>query len=82
MNNKRKPVWITSLAVLVLVGSAQAQWVMVARAVSGRVQQMQQTRADGKGDYDVATVVLEANATRFTRLPFSGCRPILQRSKS
>ena len=44
--------------------SAQAQWVAVARAVSGRIQQMQQKSADGKGGYDVATVVIEADAQK------------------
>ena len=41
-----------------------AQWVAVARAVSGRIQHMQQQSADGKGGYDVATVVIEANAQK------------------
>ncbi len=42
---------------------AQAQWVMVARAVSGRIQQMTNKPANGTG-YDVATVVLMANADK------------------
>jgi hypothetical protein len=42
---------------------AQAQWVMVARAVAGRVQQMSDRSKDGSG-FDVATVVLEANADK------------------
>ena len=42
---------------------AQAQWEMVARAVAGRVQQMSDRSKDG-GGYDVATVVLEANADK------------------
>ena len=50
-------VFLTALA-------AQAQWVAVARAVSGRIQQMQQKSADGKGGYDVATVVIEAPAQK------------------
>ena len=45
-------------------GSAEAQWVAVARAVSGRIQQMQQKGANGQGGYDVATVVIEANAQK------------------
>jgi hypothetical protein len=44
--------------------SAQAQWVMVARAVAGRVEQMSNKPANGSGGYDVATVVLEANADK------------------
>jgi hypothetical protein len=43
--------------------SAEAQWVMVAKAVSGRVQQMTNKSANG-GGYDVATVVLQANADK------------------
>ena len=64
MNRKTATLWATGATMLLLAVSAQAQWVMVARAVSGRVQQMQQTSADGKGGYDVATVVLEANADK------------------
>ena len=44
--------------------AAQAQWVAVARAVSGRIQQMQQKNANGPGGYDVATVVIEAPAQK------------------
>lgn len=43
---------------------SHAQWVAVARAVSGRIQQMEQKSADGKGGYDVATVVIEAPAQK------------------
>ena len=45
------------------VVSADAQWVMVARAVAGRVQQMSDRSKDG-GGFDVATVVLEAPADK------------------
>ena len=54
-------------AVLLLVLTAiasQAQWVAVAHAVSGRIQQMQQKNANGPGGYDVATVVIEASAQK------------------
>jgi hypothetical protein len=44
-------------------GSAQAQWVMVARAVAGRVEQMSDRSKDRAG-FDVSTVVLEANADK------------------
>jgi hypothetical protein len=47
---------LTSLA-------AQAQWVAVARAVSGRIQQMSNKSSNGAG-YDVATVVLLAKADK------------------
>jgi len=57
-----------SIATLVLFMavaiSSHAQWVAVARAVSGRIQQMQQKSANGQGGFDVATVVIEANAQK------------------
>src|SRR5579863_2206996 len=52
-----------SVGLLLVATSASAQWVMVARAVSGRVQQMSHKPANGPG-YDVATVVLEAKAEK------------------
>ena len=52
-----------SVGLLLVATSASAQWVMVARAVSGRVQQMSHKPANGPG-YDVATVVLEAKADK------------------
>ena len=57
---------ICSLAViLVLMAIAsQAQWVAVAHAASGRIQQMRQKNANGPGGFDVATVVIEANAQK------------------
>ena len=54
---------LVRLALLLVATSASAQWVMVARAVSGRVQQMSHKPANGAG-YDVATVVLEAKADK------------------
>lgn len=54
---------VTAFCVLTAIAS-QAQWVAVAHAVSGRIQQMQQKNANGPGGYDVATVVIEANAQR------------------
>lgn len=50
--------------VLLTVSAAHAQWVAVAHAVSGRIQQMQQKSAEGNGGYDVATVVIEAPAQK------------------
>ena len=54
---------VSGFALLLVATSASAQWVMVARAVSGRVQQMSHKPASGAG-YDVATVVLEAQADK------------------
>jgi hypothetical protein len=59
--------WLVTSAVVATVlfsaVGAEAQWVMVARAVSGRIQQMSNKPANGPG-YDVATVVLTANADK------------------
>jgi hypothetical protein len=44
--------------------ASQAQWVAVAHAASGRIQQMRQKNANGPGGFDVATVVIEANAQK------------------
>ena len=52
-----------SLGLIANSANAHAQWVMVARAVSGQVQQLSHKSSDGNG-YDVATVVLEANADK------------------
>ena len=62
--NMRK-YFLGSIAVVTLFSAvgAQAQWVMVARAVAGRIQRMQNQSANGMG-YDVATVVLMANADK------------------
>jgi hypothetical protein len=52
----------TLFIVFTAVG-AEAQWVMVARAVSGQIQRMSNKSSNGAG-YDVATVVLTANADK------------------
>ena len=49
---------------LAMTVASQAQWVAVARAVSGRIQQMSQKNQNGQGGYDVATVVIEAPAQK------------------
>ena len=59
----RRAVVLAVLAVLA-VPAAEAQWVMVARAVSGRVQRMEQQRTANNGGYDVASVILEAKADK------------------
>jgi hypothetical protein len=57
--------WMLGSLAMIMLSSmvAQAQWVAVARAVSGRVQQMSNKSQNGTG-YDVATVVLMANADK------------------
>jgi hypothetical protein len=54
---------VSAFLVLMTIAS-EAQWVAVAHAVSGRIQQMQQKNANGPGGYDVATVVIEADAQK------------------
>ena len=64
MTHCRKLVLTCIVAVLMMsTVSSQAQWVMVARAVAGRVERMTGRSNDGSG-FDVATVVLEANAEK------------------
>jgi hypothetical protein len=53
--------WEVVLVLLLGIISVEAQWVMVGRAVAGRVQRM--TQKSPGGGYDVATVVLAANST-------------------
>lgn len=64
MNPNIKRVATLTIFLLLMTISSQAQWVAVARAVSGRIQHMEQQSADGKGGYNVATVVIEANAQK------------------
>jgi hypothetical protein len=45
-------------------GGAEAQWVFVARKVIGRVQSMTQSKQPDTPRYDVATVMLEADADK------------------
>jgi len=63
MTHNRKLTRAFLTAILLSAVGAQAQWVMVARAVAGRVQQMSDRSKDG-GGFDVATVVLEAPADK------------------
>jgi predicted ATP-dependent Lon-type protease len=55
---------IPVLVAMMAAPAAQAQWVMVARAVSGRIQRMEQQQTANNGGYDVATVILEAEADK------------------
>ena len=48
----------------ILAVACEAQWVAVAHAVSGRIQQMQQKNENGSGGYDVAVVIIEAQAQK------------------
>lgn len=64
MSQKRKAVLSVVLLVTLAAVGAQAQWVAVARAASGRIRQMEQKNANGPGGYDVATVIIEAPAQK------------------
>lgn len=64
MGSPRKHAIAVVVFLLTVALASQAQWVAVARAVSGRIQQMQQKNANGPGGYDVATVVIEAPAQK------------------
>src|SRR5215472_231880 len=63
MTTRKWSMAFAVVAILLSAIAAEAQWVMVARAVSGRIQQMTNKPSNGAG-YDVATVVLEANADK------------------
>lgn len=63
MTSKKLTLIALTAFTLLTTIAAQAQWVMVARAVSGQVQRMSNQSSDGQG-YDVATVVLMANADK------------------
>ncbi len=63
MSTRRWMLILIAGAMLFTTMAAQAQWVMVAKAVSGQVQRMSNKSSNGMG-YDVATVVLMANADK------------------
>ena len=68
--------WLLALvmgAMFFTTVAAQAQWVMVARAVSGQVQRMSNKSSNGAG-YDVATVVLMANADKVYQTALSSLK--------
>jgi len=60
MTKRKSLMAFGAIATLLSAIAAEAQWVMVARAVSGRIQQMTNKPSNGAG-YDVTTVILEAN---------------------
>jgi hypothetical protein len=63
MSLRKFVLGLIAAACLFTALGAEAQWVMVARAVSGQVQRMTNKSGTGAG-YDVATVVLMANADK------------------
>ena len=63
MKTRRWVLGWVAMGCLFSAMNAQAQWVMVARAVAGRIERMTNKPSTGSG-YDVATVVLEANDSK------------------
>lgn len=59
-----KPLLTLVALFFILAAACEAQWVAVAHAVSGRIQQMQQKNENGSGGYDVAVVIIEAQAQK------------------
>jgi hypothetical protein len=55
---------LTVTFLVLSAGGAKAQWVFVARKVIGRVQSMTQSKQADAPRYDVATVMLEAEADK------------------
>jgi hypothetical protein len=61
----RPAVVVFGIAALLASSIAEAQWVMLARHVVGRVEQMsQQSPQSGGANYDTAAVMLEAPADK------------------
>jgi hypothetical protein len=52
------------IAALLASSLAEAQWVLLARKVVGRVQQMSQQQPDGGAAYDSASVMIEVPAEK------------------
>ena len=74
---QRRRLVLVCMAMALTIGaiSAEAQWVMVARAVAGRVQQMSDRAKDGSG-FDVATVCWRPMPTRCIRPRSRTCRRV------
>lgn len=64
---------VTPLALFPAV-PAQAQWVLLARRAIGRVEKLAQGGTDKQSGYDVATVILDANADKVFRTAVDALR--------
>jgi hypothetical protein len=60
----RVVVVLVALAAVFASGVADAQWVMLARHVIGRVQTLSQTSRDGQTTFDTASVIIEVPADK------------------
>ena len=66
MNRSRIRIALVALAIGTTLASsvAEAQWVLLARKVVGRVEQMSQQQPDGDAAYDSAAVMIEVPAEK------------------
>ena len=65
MQSRLLPACVVAAIVTLLASSlAEAQWVLVARRVVGRVEQMSQSQGGNGASYDSAAVMLEAPADK------------------
>jgi hypothetical protein len=65
MKYETLPLLITTmLLVAPSVGKAMTPWGLIAHRVVGRVERMTQPPKDGQPGFDVATVILNADATK------------------
>lgn len=65
---------IAAIVALLAPGFAEAQWVLVARKVVGRVEQMSQSQGGSGASYDSAAVMLEAPADKVWDAVLRGLR--------
>ncbi len=63
-----------TIVALFASGIAEAQWVLVARKVVGRVEQMSQSQGGNGASYDSAAVMLEAPADKVWDAVLRGLR--------
>ena len=75
MRNEIRPACVVvAIVALLASGFAEAQWVLVARKVVGRVEQMSQSQGGNGASYDSAAVMLEAPADKVWDAVLRGLR--------
>ena len=55
---------LAALSGTIQIGNAETPWALLARRAIGRVEQMSQAPKEGQPGFDVATVILNADATK------------------
>lgn len=60
----RPAVVVLAMVALLESGVSEAQWVLLARRVIGRVETISQTTPDGKSTFDTATVIVDVPADK------------------